>query len=108
MYQARNAGGDRYMRFSADMDARVTRRPPLQTSLRRALEREGFKIHYQPQISLRDGSIVGMEALVRRERPDIGPVPPDDFIHIAEATGLTVPISARCPLSVSGPCYVNA
>src|SRR5436190_9617993 len=66
------------------IDAPSVERLTLETSLRRAMERRDFRIHYQPIVDLADSSIVGFEALVRWEHPQRGLVPPSDFIPLAE------------------------
>ncbi|MFY0079973.1 EAL domain-containing protein, partial [Acinetobacter baumannii] len=61
-------------------------------NLRRALDQEEFKLYYQPKLSLKDGSVIGAEALIRWQSPEQGMVPPDRFIPFAEEAGLIVPI----------------
>ncbi len=92
MYEAKNKTRDRYEVFDLRMRNRVLERLRGGMDLRRALEREELRVHYQPKVSLKSGKIVGMEALVRWEHPERGLVPPADFVFIAEETGLIVPI----------------
>jgi EAL domain-containing protein (putative c-di-GMP-specific phosphodiesterase class I) len=76
------------------MNVRAVERQSIEESLRRALERKEFALHYQPTIDLRTGAITGAEALLRWTHPALGSVPPGQFIPIAEASGLILPISA--------------
>lgn len=92
LYRAKDQGRDQYQMYTAAMNARITERLALQTSLRRALEREEFVVHYQPQLDIASMEIVGVEALVRWEDPERGLVGPGDFIRVAEETGLIVPL----------------
>jgi diguanylate cyclase (GGDEF)-like protein/PAS domain S-box-containing protein len=92
MYHAKQEGRNNYQFFSHDMGARTERRVDLQSRLRGALARNEFTLHYQPQVDVRSGAIVGFEALLRWSDRDLGPVPPAQFIPIAEDTGLIVPI----------------
>ncbi|MGA2991715.1 MAG: EAL domain-containing protein, partial [Candidatus Korobacteraceae bacterium] len=93
MYRAKALGKNRCEVFDTEMHARAVHRLKLETDLRRAVEREEFRVHYQPIISLQNGRIAGLEALLRWEHPELGLLSPGDFIPIAEATGLIVPIS---------------
>ena len=92
MYHAKQSGRNNYKFFTHDMNARVLQRLSLEGSLRRALEREEFVLHYQPQVEIGSGRIVGLEALIRWQHPDMGMVSPAQFIPVAEESGLIVPI----------------
>ena len=83
---------DTYKFFEIGMESSVSKRLELEIDLRRALEREELVLHYQPQVSLHTGKIVGMEALIRWQHPERGPILPRDFISVAEETGLIIPI----------------
>ncbi len=91
-YQAKERGGNRCEFFSTEMGAEALDRLALTTELRRSLERGEFLVHYQPQLDLRSGRVVGVEALVRWRHPDAGPISPAQFVPQAEASGLIVPI----------------
>jgi EAL domain-containing protein (putative c-di-GMP-specific phosphodiesterase class I) len=77
-----------------EMNLRAVKRQLIEEGLRRALERHEFALHYQPIIDLRTGSITGAEALLRWTHPTLGPVPPDQFIPVAEDCGLIHSIGA--------------
>lgn len=88
MHLAKERGKDCYQLFSSAITNNSFERLVLENSLRRALERNEFKLHYQPQLSIKSGKIVGVEALIRWQHPDLGSIPPMEFIPVAEDTGL--------------------
>jgi diguanylate cyclase (GGDEF)-like protein/PAS domain S-box-containing protein len=92
MYHAKESGRDTYQFFRPEMNARAMERQLIEDSLRYALGRREVLLHYQPQLCLATGEIVGAEALIRWNHPLRGPVPPAQFIPIAEDCGLIVPI----------------
>jgi diguanylate cyclase (GGDEF)-like protein len=93
MYRAKALGGDAFLPFSEEMSAEVAARVRMEKGLRSACEKKEFVLHYQPEIDLRTGRIVGAEALVRWQTVDQGLVQPMQFIPLAEETGAIVPIS---------------
>jgi diguanylate cyclase (GGDEF)-like protein/PAS domain S-box-containing protein len=92
MYQAKENGRQSYQYFKPAMNVRAVERQFIEENLRRALERQEFALHYQPKIDLRTGKISGAEALIRWTHPVRGPVPPAQFIPVAEDCGLILPI----------------
>jgi diguanylate cyclase (GGDEF)-like protein/PAS domain S-box-containing protein len=92
MYQAKENGRQTYQYFKPAMNVRAVERQSIEESLRRALERQEFVVHYQPKINLKTGRISGAEALLRWTHPTRGPVPPGQFIPVAEDCGLILPI----------------
>ena len=92
MYRAKQEGRHTYRFFSGDMLANAAERLELLSALRKAVENDELVVHYQPQVSLADGSIVGVEALVRWQHPSLGLVQPGTFIGLAEDSGLILPI----------------
>jgi diguanylate cyclase (GGDEF)-like protein/PAS domain S-box-containing protein len=88
MYAAKRAGKGRVEHYARQMSADVRRRLELERALRRALEHDELLLHYQPIVSLRTGTLLGLEALVRWEHPEFGHLGPAHFIPLAEETGL--------------------
>ncbi|KQW02887.1 hypothetical protein ASC87_00595 [Rhizobacter sp. Root1221] len=92
MYAAKEQGRHAVQFYTREMGVRVEERIALQNALCLALERQEFELHYQPQVDMKSGKVRGVEALVRWHRPEVGMVPPDRFIPLAEETGLILPI----------------
>jgi diguanylate cyclase len=92
MYRAKQSGGGRWSIFDQVIRERAVARQATEAALRNAIARDELVVHFQPELSVATGGIVGVEALVRWERPGHGMVSPADFIPIAEETGLIVPI----------------
>jgi diguanylate cyclase (GGDEF)-like protein/PAS domain S-box-containing protein len=92
MYQAKEHGRQSYQFFKPTMNVRAVERQSIEESLRRALERREFMLHYQPKVNLKTGEITGAEALIRWTHPTRGLVPPGEFIPVAEDCGLILPI----------------
>jgi diguanylate cyclase (GGDEF)-like protein/PAS domain S-box-containing protein len=94
MYRAKQRGGGRHELFDESLRTRVLQRRGAEWSLRHAVERGELRLVYQPAVSLRDGSIAGFEALLRWDHPERGMLEPEEFIPLAEDSGLIVPIGA--------------
>ncbi|HZW11980.1 MAG TPA: EAL domain-containing protein [Noviherbaspirillum sp.] len=94
MYRAKEAGRNSFQFYTSAMNERAMERLRLESDLRNAIEREEFVLHYQPQVSLEGGRVLGMEALIRWQHPVLGMVPPGRFIQLAEELGLIVPLGS--------------
>lgn len=92
MYQAKKHGKNRYAVFQADMELRAQKRLRIEANLRRALAADQLQLHYQPQIDLRTGRIVGVEALMRWTCAELGAMSPAEFIPVAEESGVIIPL----------------
>ncbi len=92
MYHAKEQGKNNFQFYSARMNAESLERLTLESSLRRALEHEEFELYYQVKRDLENGRITGTEALLRWRHPELGIVPPLQFLDVAEQTGLIIPI----------------
>lgn len=87
MYHAKELGKNSYAFFSQEMNVQIKTRLSLENQLRRALNEEQFVLHYQPLVEISSGNMVGVEALVRWNHPELGQITPDRFIPLAEETG---------------------
>ncbi len=92
LYHAKEQGRNNFQFYTVSLHAKASDQLALESSLRRALDREEFVLHYQPKVNIKTRRIVGVEALVRWQHPEVGLVPPDRFIPHAENCGLIVPI----------------
>jgi len=92
MNHAKERGRDCHQFYTEALNARTRKKLYIETNLRKALERGEFEVHYQPKVDVQDGKMAGVEALVRWTHPELGAVSPQDFIPIAEETGLIVPL----------------
>jgi diguanylate cyclase (GGDEF)-like protein/PAS domain S-box-containing protein len=92
MYHAKDTGRNNYQFFKPEMNLLAVERRSLEVDLRHALESRQFELHYQPKVNLQTGAITGVEALIRWHHPQRGLVSPAQFIPIAEACGVIVPI----------------
>ena len=93
MYHAKDSGRNDYKFFTHDLQKSFTGRLAVENEMRHALDKQQFEVYYQPQVSIPDQRIRGMEALIRWNHPSRGIVPPNEFIPIAEECGLITPIN---------------
>ena len=94
IYRAKEQGKNNYLFYSQEMNDHLSERIAKETGLQGALERNEFILHYEPKVEINSGRITGMEALIRWQHPELGLLPPDEFIGHAEHSGLIVPIGA--------------
>lgn len=88
MYKAKEQGRNAFQFYDSAMNTATLERLLMESNLRRAVSQQEFVLHYQPLVSLESGLIIGVEALIRWQHPDLGLIMPDRFIHVAEETGL--------------------
>ena len=112
LYGAKEDGRGRYRVFEEGMNARIQARRSLEVDLRRAIARQEFTLHYQPQVDARTGAYDGAEALIRWHHPERGMVSPVDFIPLAEETGLIGPLGewvlrTACTDALAWPAHLT-
>jgi diguanylate cyclase (GGDEF)-like protein/PAS domain S-box-containing protein len=88
LYRAKDGGRNRLELYNPTMNARIVQQMALESQLRRAIEQQQFVLVYQPQVDLETGKVVGIEALLRWHHPELGVMPPDQFVPLAEDSGL--------------------
>jgi len=92
LHGAKRDGGGQLQPFTSRLGQQVTRANQLKADLRRAIEGGELDVHFQPQMGIADGRVIGVEALVRWHHPDFGPISPAEFVPLAEQTGLVAPM----------------
>jgi diguanylate cyclase (GGDEF)-like protein len=106
LYRAKAEGRDCYRFFTATMDETIKLRRAIEEELRRALATgEGLRVHYQPQVAGSEGTIVGLEALIRWQHPTLGLIAPDQFISVAEGSGLIGQLGEWVLRQACGACH---
>jgi len=104
MYHAKSESGFSYQFFNSSMNESAVRRLQVESLIRQALKNDWFEVYYQPKISLKTGSLMGMEALVRLAHPEHGVISPSEFIPVAEDTGLIIAIGEKV---LDRACYAT-
>lgn len=94
LYELKQAGGNGYETYEPGLDKKTLERILLENELRKSITKRHFNLDYQPKFDLKSRKITGVEALVRWHHPDLGRIPPDKFIQVAEATKLIIPLGA--------------
>jgi len=94
MYHAKESGRNNFRFFSAEMNQRTVERTTFENGLRRALDEQQFELVFQPELDIRSGALVGVEALIRWRHPELGLLLPERFIGVAEEAGLMLPIGS--------------
>jgi diguanylate cyclase len=94
MYQSKEQGGNSYSFYTSSMNSTASERMDLENRLRKALERDEFRLYYQPKIDMKTHQITGLETLIRWHNPEMGIVSPARFIPLAEETGMIIPVGA--------------
>lgn len=92
MYQAKEGGKNTFRFYTGEMQTQIRKRFEIENDLRKALIKKEFFLEYQPKLDIKSNKLVGFEALVRWKHPKYGIIPPNDFIHVAEDTGLILPL----------------
>lgn len=96
LYHAKDSGRSTFSFFARDMDKNLTERLQMEAALKEAIGTEQLQLYYQPQVLISTGQVVGVEALMRWQSPELGSVSPGRFIPLAEETGLIMPLGAWC------------